>query len=172
MTESNPIPESPALPRPVRARSRRWLFVAIPGILLGALLGAQAYAFGPGGRHGHLSPERMERMIDRRLDGMLDRIDATADQRTRIKGTVARLKPEIKGLHEEKAKLHEAGRKALEASTLDPGEIERVRREAIKLADRGSSVMTRALVEVAGVLTPEQRKELLEHFQGHHRRWR
>jgi periplasmic protein CpxP/Spy len=158
-------------PRPALARRRRWLLLALPAILLGGALGAQAYAFGPGGRHGDLSPEQMHRFFERRMERVLDSIDATDDQRARIKGTFARLHPEMKALHEEKARLHEAGKKALAADTIDAGEVERLRREVVKLADRGSTLVSRALVEVGGVLTVEQRKELLSHVQRHHGRW-
>jgi len=164
MTENQTNP-SLTLRRP----SRRWLFVAMPAVLLGGLLGAQAYAFGPRGRD--LSPEQMEKMVDRRVEHLLDKVDATADQRTRIKATVARLKPEMKALHDERAKLHDAGKKALAADPVNAGEIERLRREAIQLADRTSASLSRALVEVAGVLNPEQRKELLQMVEQRHRGW-
>jgi hypothetical protein len=52
---------------------------------------------------------------------------------------------------------------------VNAGEIERVRREGIQLADRASTSLSRALVEVAGVLNPEQRKELLQMIEKHHR---
>jgi periplasmic protein CpxP/Spy len=171
MTDSNQNDTSPADPRPVPTRSRRWLFLVLPAVLLGGALGARAYAFGPGGRGGDLSPEQMQRFIERRMDRVLDSIDATDDQRARIKGTFARLQPEMKALHEEKARLREAGKKALSADPIDAAEVERVRRDVIKLADRGSSLVSRALVEVGGVLNLEQRKELLSHIEGHHRRW-
>jgi periplasmic protein CpxP/Spy len=170
MTDTNQNDEITTEPRPRPARSRRWLFLALPAVLLGGALGARAYAFGPGGP-GDLSPEHMQRFIERRMDRVLDSIDATADQRARIKATFARLHPEMKALHEEKARLRDAGKKALAAEAIDAAEVERVRREVVKLADRGSSLVSRAVVEVGGILTPDQRKELLSHFEGHHRRW-
>jgi periplasmic protein CpxP/Spy len=171
MTDSNQNDTITTAPRPALARRRRWLLLALPAVLLGGTLGAQAFAFAPAGRHGDLSPEQMQRFIERRMERVLDSIDATDDQRARIKGTFARLHPEMKALHEEKAKLHEAGKKALAADAIDAGEVERLRREVVKLADRGSTLVSRALIEVGGVLTAEQRKELLSHVGKHHGRW-
>jgi periplasmic protein CpxP/Spy len=148
-----------------RSRRRRWLLFAAPVALIGGTLATSAYAFGPG-RHGWGGdPERMEKMVDRRVDRMLDGIDATDDQKARVKGTIARLRPQLRALRADKQKLHEAGAKALSADRVDPNEIERLRRETLKLAERGSTLVSGALVEIAQVLNPEQRRELLEHFQ-------
>ena len=151
-------------PGPARARRRRWLFLAAPALLLGGLLGAKAYAFGP---RGEPSPEQMERGIDRALD----HLDATPDQRTRIKATLGRLLPEAKALYAEKTRLREAGRAALAADPIDENEVERLRREVLKLADKGSSLMSRAVVEVGGVLTPQQRKQALNMLEGRRHGW-
>jgi periplasmic protein CpxP/Spy len=171
MTDSNDNLDLQAQPIPARGRGpgRRWLFVALPALLIGGgLLGARAYAFGPGGwGHGNMSPEQMHKFVEKRIDRVLDEVDATADQRTRIKGTLARLVPEMKALHDEKARLHEAGKKALLADTVDATEVERLRREVLRLADRGSTLVSRALVEVGGVLRPDQRKELFAHIEEH-----
>jgi periplasmic protein CpxP/Spy len=174
MTDSNDNLEIQSQPTPVRRPRRRWLFVALPAVLIGGgLLGAQAYAFGPGGRHGHMSHEQMQRFMEKRVDRVLDQVDASDDQKTRIKGTLARLAPEMKALHDEKAKLHEAGKKALLAENVDASEVERLRREVLRLADRGTTLVSRAMVEVATVLRPDQRKELVEHMEEHRgRRWR
>ncbi len=170
MTDS--IPTNEIKPSSRRATwGRRWLFVALPAVLLGGALGARAYAFGPGGHGRNFSPEQMEKMMDRRVEHLLDRVKATPDQRTKIQATVARLKPELKTLHDEHAKLHEAGQKALTSDPVNAGELERVRREAIQVADRTSSSISRALVEVASVLTPDQRKEVAQLMQEHHGRW-
>ena len=150
-TETNETNEISTPTRPTPSRSRRWLFLAVPAVLLGGLVGARAYAFGPGGR-GDISPEQMQRFIERRIDRVLEQIDATDDQRTRIKGTLSRLQPEMKALHDEKHKLREAGLKALSANPIDANEVERLRREVVKLADRGTTLMSRAIVEVGGVL--------------------
>jgi Spy/CpxP family protein refolding chaperone len=173
MTDSNDTLETQDQPIPARRRGRRWLFVALPAVLIGGgLLGAQAYAFGPGGRHGNMSPEQMQKFAEKRVERVLDQVDATDDQRARIKGTLSRLIPEMKALHDEKAKLHEAGKKALLADNVDAAEVERLRREVLRLADKGTTLVSRAVVEVATVLRPDQRKELFEHIEEHRgRRW-
>jgi periplasmic protein CpxP/Spy len=155
--------------KPTLTRSRRrWLLFAAPVALIGGTMATSAFAFGPGWHGwGGGDPEKMEKMVDRRVDRMLDSIDASADQKTRVKGTIARLRPQLRALRAEKHKLHEAGAKALAADRVDPNEIERLRREALKLAERGSTLVSGGLVEIAQVLNPEQRRELLEHFQRH-----
>ncbi len=173
MTDSNAndtpsTDETPRPPAPPRRPGRRWLFLALPAVLLGGALGARAYAFGP---RGDMSPEQMDRFIERRIEGFLDGVDATDDQRTRIKATLARLRPEMKALHADKARLRDAGKKALAANPLDAAEVERLRREVLALADKGTSLMSRALVEVGNTLTPEQRREVLQHLERRHGRW-
>lgn len=144
--------------------ARRWLVAGIPALLLGAVLAAQAPAFAAWGRH-HLSPERMERMLDRHVEDVLDDVDATADQKSRIKASLARAKPELKALMAERAKLRLAAHAALAADHVDAGEVERLRGETMKLAERGSALLSRTLTEVAQVLQPAQRRELLEHWK-------
>jgi periplasmic protein CpxP/Spy len=154
-------------PRLPRARGRRWLVFAAPVALIGGTLATSAYAFGPG-RHGWGGdPEKMEKMVDRRVERMLDGIDATDDQKARVKGSIARLRPQMRALRAEKQKLHEAAARALGADRVDPNEIERLRREALKLAERGSTLVSTAVVEISQVLNVEQRREILEHVQRH-----
>lgn len=145
-------------------RVRRWLVAGIPVLLVGAAFALQAPAFAAWGRHG-LSPERMERMIDKRVDHVLDDVDATADQKARIKAALARAKPELKALLDERVRLRQAAHTALAAERVDPGEVERLRAETVKLAERGSALLSRTLTEVAQVLQPAQRRELLEHWK-------
>lgn len=158
---------NPMTPEPPSgfARARRWALIALPVLVVGAAAAANAHAFGPGGRHG-FSPERMQAMVEKRVDRMLERVDATDDQKVRIKNALARTKPELTALAAERTKLREAAHKALAAPTVDANEVERLRRETMQLAERGSTLISRTLVEVAQVLNPEQRKELLETWQG------
>jgi Spy/CpxP family protein refolding chaperone len=167
MTDTNTTPSTS--PATKTTRARRWLLLALPAVLLGTAVGASAYAIGP---DGGPSPEHMDRFFEHRLDRMLENVNATADQKTRIKAIVARVRPELKTLAEQKAKLHAAGKNALLADRIDANEVERVRRETMALADRGSSLMSRTLVEIGGVLTPQQRKELAEKIESRRHHWR
>ena len=163
--ESNDTPTPMTSDRPRRfARVRGWALLALPVIVGGAAAAANAHAFGPHGRG--FSPERMQAMIEKRVDRMLDRVDATDDQKVRIKNALARTKPELIALATERTKLREAAHKALSADQVDGNEVERLRRETMQLAERGSTLISRTLVEVSQVLNPAQRKELLEAWQG------
>jgi periplasmic protein CpxP/Spy len=148
-----------------------WLLLAVPVALAG--FGAvHAYAFGGGmGMRMGDGPDGHHAFMQRRLEKMLDKVDATAAQRSAIKSIVQRLHSEMEPIHEEHNLLRDGLKQALAAPTVDQVTIENLRREAAALMDRGSRVLSKSLVEAANVLTPEQRKLIIEHIGEQHGRW-
>lgn len=147
-------------------RRRWWLLaaIAVPALLLGAVgVTRAAHAFGPGLRD--LDPARAQAIIGKRVDRLLDRVDATADQRNRIKAALQRAAPQMLAMRAEKEKLRAAMGKALAADRVDPNEIERLRRDTMKLAEQGSTLLSQTLIEVSQVLEVDQRLELMAMWQ-------
>ena len=171
--DGNTTTEHPApAKKPLRVRLR-WLLLGPAVLLGGAFFGARrvhALGHGPFG-HGDFTPEEVEALVGKRIERALHRLDATPQQKEKVKEMVARFRPELRALHECKRKLYEAGRSAFGADRVDPQEIERIRREALALADKGSGLAARAATELGQILTAEQRRRVLEHF-GRHRRGR
>jgi Spy/CpxP family protein refolding chaperone len=107
----------------------------------------------------------------RRLDRMLDKVNATPGQRGQIRAIWNGLRPQLKAAHQQHAAIHKQIVAALTAPTINPADVEKLRQQAMASADKTSSLFTQGIVATAQVLTPEQRKlaqQELEQRQRHH----
>lgn len=104
---------------------------------------------------------------------MLDEIDATDEQQDKLEDIFDTAHDEIRPLMREFRDTREDLAELLAADTIDSAAIETLRAERVAAIDEASKKLTAALVDAAGVLTPEQRKELADHFEDHRgfRRW-
>jgi periplasmic protein CpxP/Spy len=157
-------------PKTKRSRpSRWWLLLALPVALAGGFYAASAYAFGGGFGMGG-GPDAHHAFMQRRLEKMLDKVEATAAQRTAIKSIVERLHTEMQPIHKEHTALRDGLKQALAAPTVDGVAVENLRSQASELMERSSRSLSRALVEAANVLTPAQRKTIIEQIGERHGR--
>lgn len=161
MTIMTPI--SGSFPSPVsvrarRARGWRWALFALALLLSSVSVTAAADQGGPGMRAGG----RMHGGPGQRLHHMLEAAGATDAQKAQIKATWDNLRPQLRAVRQEHQKLREAQQQALTAATIDPVNIEKLRRDSVQLMDRRSSLITQGMVASAQVLTPEQRQKVLE----------
>ncbi|MFZ5478942.1 MAG: Spy/CpxP family protein refolding chaperone [Myxococcota bacterium] len=142
--------------------------VAAPFAIAGARGGWHG---GPGGCHGarpESAAELRERM-DRPADHLLDRVDATDDQRARVDAALDALAPKLWDLHDDKAALHEDVGEALGAEKIDRAALEEIRKDGLALADEASGIVLDAVYEVASALSVEQRRQLLDDAASFHR---
>ena len=114
---------------------------------------------GMGGMFG--SPERAGRMIDRMLDGL----NATDAQRTQIKQIAASAFTDLRAQRQAGRSLRQRGMDILTSPTVDPAAAEQLRQQTLQQHDQASRRMTQALLDVARVLTPEQRAKLGERLK-------
>jgi periplasmic protein CpxP/Spy len=152
--DQNPAEQAPASAAPRARRSRKSLFAAVAAavVLATAALGITAYAKGPGGdRHGG-------RMGGFMIERMLDRVDATAEQRTKIGAIVEKTKADLQGLQDERKAMMDDVMTLLKSPTVDRGAIETKRLERVAKFEAASKQMSAAFGDIAEVLTPEQRK--------------
>lgn len=182
-TEPLPQPSAAELARPRRGRLRRFI-VATALLLTGGLIGAFAttasHGFGPGhhdipagwyyfggddgprGWHGGgfgaraFFPGRIERRVER----VLDKVDASSEQQQKITAIFQKAADDIFALRAQHLEGRKQIREALAAPTIDRARIETLRVEQMKLADTAAKRVTDALAEAAEVLTPAQRAEL------------
>ena len=150
---------------------------AVTLIGLGAALGAAATAHarmggwhGMGHRWGHVATEEQAR--ERALDGaawMLGRLDATAEQQTRINAIVAALVDELYPLRAEHRERRRQMITELARPEIDAPALETIRADGIAMVDSASKTLVTAVVDASEVLTIEQREELA-HMIGRHRR--
>jgi Spy/CpxP family protein refolding chaperone len=113
--------------------------------------------------------------MERRLERLFDRVDATPEQRQQLRSILDRHRPELRALEDERRRIQGRLAEAFTRTTVDPGEIERLRQDSLRLAERASLTFTRGLIDAAQVLTPEQRRQLVQEMRRHRerpRRWR
>ncbi len=157
----------------VRPRRRSWLLLipalAVLGVAGGAYTSAQAQPAGT----AEATPG--EGFGAHRLEHLLDKVNATAGQRSQIEAIWNGLRPQLKSLHQQEQAAHQQIAAALSAPTIDPAAVEQLRKQAMGVADQLSSTFTQGLVQSAQVLTPDQRKqaaaamaEARGRFQHHH----
>jgi Spy/CpxP family protein refolding chaperone len=107
------------------------------------------------------SPEHMSRRIDRMLDGL----GATDAQRSQIKQIAVAAATDLKAQAEAGRGLRQRAMQAFTAPTVDAAAIEQVRQQMLQQHDQTSRRVTQAMLDVARVLTPEQRVRLGERIR-------
>jgi len=107
------------------------------------------------------SPEHMGRMIDHMLDGL----NASDAQRSQIKQIAASAAADLKTQGEAGRALRQRAMQAFTAPTVDAAAVEQVRQQMLQQHDQMSRRMTQAMLDVARVLTPEQRTRLGERMR-------
>jgi Spy/CpxP family protein refolding chaperone len=113
------------------------------------------------GGHGMMamgSPERLGRMTDHMLDGL----KATDAQRTQIRQIAQAAASDLKAQREAGRTLRQKGLQLLAAPTVDAAAAEALRQQALAQHDQASKRMLQAMLDIAKVLTPEQRAKLGE----------
>lgn len=161
--------------KPQRSRLRRYfLFGGLPALAaLGLFFAPRAHAFGPfHGRHGHRPPasaaEVREHML-RRVDHLLDKVDASDEQRDKVEAIVERTAPRLFEIFEGGRKVRKELKQALLAATVDKARVAKVQQDIDALANQASELGLGALTEIAEVLTPAQRKSVADELARFHR---
>lgn len=166
---TDPINAAPATPaRGLGAGLRRLLlgaafavtFVAGGLVMSGTPAAALTMAMEMGGMHGMHGHGDMHKMMEAHVDKMLTAVDATADQKTRIKEILHKGFESIAPLHEKLADTHRDLHQLITAPTIDRAALEQLRAARVGDLDQASKVMVQTLADAAEVLTPEQRAKL------------
>ena len=147
-------------------RRRLWLLV-VPVL---AVLGAGGFAAtaapagpSPADEAGPDGPGFMAR----RLERILDRVNATPGQRGQIRGIWSGLRPQLRAAHQQHAALRKQIVAALTGPTINAADVEKLRQQSMTFADKTSALFTQGIVATAQVLTPEQRKLAQQEFDRH-----
>jgi len=166
--QSNTTPIQP----PVKTGGRRKFFSGLAiGGLVGSLLATSITAWSqaqPGrgcgwhGRHTALTPEERSARAEFATEWVLSRVDASEDQRARIRVIVQDALKDFSQLREQHAQNREAFMTALTRPTVDRDALNQIRRAELQLAESASDRLVNAVADAADVLTPEQRAKLVE----------
>lgn len=169
----NPIP-SPA------TAARRLRVVSLALVLAGgASLAHQAVAdpMGPAGQgrmmaHAadHRGPHGGDAMRPgaghgRGMDRMLSQIGATDEQRARIEQITRSARDEARAGREAGMALREQMAALMAQPSIDAGAVEALRQQMVARHDEASQRRTQTMLEIAQVLTPEQRAQVAAHVQ-------
>jgi periplasmic protein CpxP/Spy len=144
---------TPSISRP---RRRSWLLLipalTVLGIAGGTYTSAQAQTAqaADAGQAGGFGARRLERL--------LDKVNATPGQRSQIEAIWNGLRPQLKSFHQQEHALHQQMAAALSAPTINPSAIEQLRQQSMGIANQMSSTFTQGVVQTAQVLTPDQRR--------------
>lgn len=172
---------SAPLPSPGR---RRFMIGVLTGGLVGSLLAGSLNVFshpphGPGGWFGGHGPWGQQRhsmhdtdMAGERLafatDWLLTRIRATAEQRQQVQTIVQETVSTLGQVKDQHQKHRQALLEALGQATIDRDALRNVRTAEVQLLDQASNRLVEAVAEIAEILTPEQRTELLSFMARFH----
>lgn len=135
---------------------------------------AGQHAHGHGDRHAHRGGEH--RGQARGMARMLERIGATDEQRARIEQITAAARAERDASRESARALHGQMAALMAQPVIDPAAVEAVRQQMVAQHDQASQRRLQTMLQVAEVLTPEQRAQIAEWRQaraermGAHRR--
>ncbi|TSE19673.1 Heavy-metal resistance [Tepidimonas alkaliphilus] len=122
---------------------------------------------GPDGRPPHHGPRhppapndeaRAERMVEHLTRGL----DLQPAQREQVRALAQAASADLRALREEGRALREERHRLLGAPTLDEAALEALRQRELAHHDRLSARMQRFTLDVAKVLTPEQRQRWAE----------
>lgn len=100
---------------------------------------------------------------------MLEELELTEEQEEKIWDIVDQARSEVRPVMREFRKTRREAAELLAAENIDRAAVEKLRSERIASLDEVSKKMVDAMLQVAEVLSPEQRAEVLELIEEH--RW-
>lgn len=157
---------------------KAWRPALAAGLL--TLAAGSAWAMGPGmpPAHGAMPPAAMpggpagdEARAERMLEHLTRGLDLQPAQREQLRALAQGASTDLRALREEGRALRAERHRLLAAATLDEAALEALRQRELAHHDRLSARMQRFMLDVAKVLTPEQRQRWAERLQrrGEHR---
>jgi Spy/CpxP family protein refolding chaperone len=161
---------------------RRILYALLGAAALAALIGTRPLlaAFqdgagfhrpwrGGGGHHRNMTPEAAKEHMQVAAKWALRGIDANELQQEKVNKVLAGAIDDLFRLKEQHQTNREAFAAQLGGASIDRAALEEIRKSELALADEASRRFVQALADVAEVLTPEQRQQILDHVHRHHR---
>jgi periplasmic protein CpxP/Spy len=135
-----------------------WVSIAQAQPADGARGGAAHHAMHGG---AHMGGPLGGRMLGRALDS----VNATPEQRTRIREIMQGAAADVRQQREASRGLREQAVALFAAPTVDARAVEALRQQMVQQHDQSSRRWTQALLDASAVLTPEQRQQLAERLK-------
>jgi Spy/CpxP family protein refolding chaperone len=116
------------------------------------------------------TPEDRAARVDFGTDWVLSRVEATEEQKTRIKAIVQAALGDLAQVRDQHLQHRQAFIEALKQPSVDRAALHQLRQAELGLAESASQRLVDAIADAADVLTPEQRGKLAE-MASQFRRW-
>jgi len=168
MHPSRPTPHAGAA---LRRGALALATLALSATMLAVVPPAQAHGgMGPHGGWSRMDGGAMPGMpwAGRGLERWLERIDASAEQRTRIRAIAEAARSDLQALRGQRHAHAEQALALLARPEVDAAAAEALRQQMLRQHEQASARMMQALLEVARVLTPAQRATLAEQWRKRH----
>jgi protein CpxP len=143
--------------------------LAAAGLVLAVASTATLVAFAAphGGHGGHAGHHAMAMggptmMKGRMLNRMLDDVKATDTQRAQIRQIVESARSQAQGQREQRRALREQGLRVFTQPNIDANAAEALRVQQVALQDQASKRHLQTMLDIARVLTPEQRAQIAQ----------
>jgi periplasmic protein CpxP/Spy len=104
-------------------------------------------------------------MGGRMLERMLDGVNASAEQRTRIREIMKAAAEDVRQQRQATRGLREQAMALFAQPTVDARAVEALRQQMVQQHDQSSRRWTQALLDASAVLTPEQRAQMAERMK-------
>jgi len=135
-----------------------------PGMMgQGGMMGHGPMA-GHGGHGGYGAHAGQGGMFEGMMTRMLDRVNATPQQRTQIQQIMQTQATEMRAQREAGRALRQEAITLFAQPTVDAAAVEAQRQKQLAMHDAASKRMTTAMLEISRVLTPEQRKQMADYM--------
>lgn len=108
-------------------------------------------------------PQHVDRMVDR----MARDLELNQEQTNQIRAIARAAAQELQGQREKLRLLREQAARVWTQPQVDATAVESMRQQHIALMDERSRRISRALLEISAVLTPQQRTQLVQRLQNH-----
>ncbi len=142
-----------------RQARRVQMLMATLVVAAAASLAPPVHAQPAGGMHGGGMRGEMG-MAGPYMGRMLDKVNATADQRAQIKAIMTAAHTDLKAQADAGRALHQQLQAAFALPTIDARSVESLRAQISAQHDAASKRMTQAMLDASQVLTADQRKTL------------
>ncbi|MCD2175263.1 Spy/CpxP family protein refolding chaperone [Rhizobium sp. C4] len=133
--------------------------------------GMEMADMGMGGHHGGMMQKVKGGFMEHRLTKALDSVDATDEQKQKIKAIFDKARESVADMRGERGQMRDQVKALLEKPVIDRDAVETMRKARVQKMDDASKIMTTAMIDAAEVLTPDQRAKLAKEFEAHRPRW-
>ena len=121
------------------------------------------------GHHSTLTEEDMKDFGELFIKRFSRHAGATEEQKAALQKELDTAIPKIRELQQRKTAVHDSVIAALAEDQVDRAKLERARAEAAQLAADASTLILDTTMAVTNILTPEQRKALVERVKKRHK---